>query len=123
MLVETDINGEKIKVQIVKKRNGTVYIRKYNDNIPPSPAQMEVRKRLAIAAINKFGAKREEVIESVKNAVAPVVTPRVLNETEQNIASVYPTSVTKIVRKMVPVRIKKPVEFHENLPVQTVKKV
>ena len=87
--------------QIVRRSNGTVYIRKFAPS--NTEAQRAVRARLAIAAINSFGMPREKVIENVARRVKPVVDKKYLNLTEEELAEKYP-EVYSIVAKRKPVR-------------------
>ena len=90
--------------QIVRRSNGTVYIRKFAKS--NTEAQRAVRAKLAIAAINSFGMPREKVIENVARSVKPVVDKKYLNLTEEELAEKYP-EVYSIVAKRTPVKAQK----------------
>ena len=87
--------------QIVRRSNGTVYIRKFAPS--STEAQRVVRAKLAIAAINSFGMPREKVIENVARSVKPVIDKKYLNLTEEELAEKYP-EVYSIVAKRTPVK-------------------
>jgi hypothetical protein len=92
--------------QIVKKSNGTVYIKRYSGP-GSSPAQMAVRGKLATASIQNYGKNREDIVEAVRRSVFPVKEGDILNETEKSLLKRYP-EVVEIVRKMKPVKASKP---------------
>jgi len=95
------IRNEDGLYQIVKKKNGTVYIRKFTPT--NTEAQAAVRAKLAIAALNSFGMSREKVVENVARNVKPVVNKNYMNTTERELAEKYP-EVYSIVLKHAPVR-------------------
>jgi len=88
--------------QIVKKKNGTVYIKRYTGP-GNSPAQLAIRRQLALASIENYGKSREEIVEAVSRSVAPVKDVTVLNETEKSLLRKYP-EVSSIVKKINPVK-------------------
>ncbi len=111
MLVRAQVDGREMKVQIVKRKNGTVYIRKYEER-PPTENQFRIRQQLAVASISSFGKRREEVVDSVRNSIASVSEPSFLNSTEKTLAQQYP-EVYSIVSKRKPVSARYPVPGEE----------
>jgi len=95
------IRNEDGLYQIVKKKNGTVYIRKFTPT--NTEAQAAVREKLAIAALNSFGMPREKVVENVARNVKPVTDKNFMNTTEMELAEKYP-EVYSIVMKRAPVK-------------------
>jgi len=98
------IRNEDGLYQIVKKKNGTVYIRKFTPT--NTEAQAAVRAKLAIAALNSFGMPREKVVENVARNVKSVTEKNYMNTTERELAEKYP-EVYSIVLKHAPVRASK----------------
>jgi len=98
------IQNEDGLYQIVKKKNGTVFIRKFTRT--NTEAQVAVRAKLAFAALNSYGMPREKVVENVARNVKPVVNKNYMNTTERELAEKYP-EVYSIVLKHAPVRAAK----------------
>ncbi len=111
MLVRANLDGEEVLVQIVKRKDGTTYIRKFPMN-PPTEKQLMARRRFALAAISAFGKPREAVVETVKRNMGPVSIPDNLNQTEKELSRYYP-EVYQIVHKKPKVSARYPIPLKE----------
>jgi hypothetical protein len=95
------IRNEDGLYQVVKRKNGTVFIRKFTRT--NTEAQAAVRAKLAFAALSSYGMPREKVVENVARNVKPVTDRNFMNTTERELAEKYP-EVYSIVLKHAPVR-------------------
>ena len=99
------INGERTCIQVVK-RGETVYIRRCAKTMfEPTERQMEVRKRVAMAAIEQYDyaeAKRENLTrDDINNAVQMAFdrwfrTPKRRPEIEEILEDEYGTQVEDV---------------------------
>lgn len=95
------VGGKPVRIQIVTRKNGTMFIRRAAhtwDN--PTPAQGRIRYqfyRAASGAGDPDDHSRERVIGAVRSGVKPVVPRKKYNEIEEILARYYPGQVTEIV--------------------------
>lgn len=104
MRIRAMIGGREVDIQVVRRTNGTVYIRRSADFSNPSPAQQAMRLAFAQAAMDAFSThekSRQRVNMSVKARTGGMrLSGRELNEIERLLASYYPGQVARILRVM-----------------------
>lgn len=104
MKINAVVNGEVVTVQIVRRKNGTTYIRRaavesWNN---PTPAQEKVRRTFAEGAMDAYSyddPSRERVNGYIAENFAnwKPEDRRKLNEIEQLLAEEYPGQVIQII--------------------------